>query len=81
MSDIPQNKYPKSVNNIDCIGPCHYPGTIIRHPHMGIEFIKEITPNFNFTHILVDELQDTSKSQLEFIKQLHNKYNTRFLNF
>lgn len=45
----------------------------------GIEFIKEKKPEFLFTHILVDELQDTSKSQLEFLKQLYENYGCRMI--
>ena len=45
----------------------------------GIEFIKEKTPAFDFTHILVDELQDTSRSQLELLNQIHQKYNCRMI--
>lgn len=45
----------------------------------GIEFIKEKTPEFSYTHILVDELQDTSMSQLEFLKQIYDKYDCRMI--
>ncbi len=45
----------------------------------GIEFIKEKKPLFNYTHILVDELQDTSKSQLEILLQLQKKYGCRMI--
>lgn len=30
--DSDTKKYPKSVHNIQCIGPCYYPGTMIVHP-------------------------------------------------
>ena len=40
----------------------------------GIEFIKEKKPHFKFTHVLVDELQDTSPSQLEMLNQLYKVY-------
>lgn len=45
----------------------------------GIEFIKEVQPEFAYTHVLVDELQDTAKSQLEFLKQIHEKYDCRMI--
>ena len=45
----------------------------------GIEFIKEKEPRFNYTHVLVDELQDTSRSQLEFLNQIHEKYHCRMI--
>jgi DNA helicase-2/ATP-dependent DNA helicase PcrA len=40
---------------------------IINH---GIDFLKERKPTFKLTHILVDELQDTSQNQLELLKEL-----------
>jgi len=45
----------------------------------GIEFIKNVEPLFSYTHILVDELQDTSKAQLELLIQLHKVYNTHMI--
>jgi len=45
----------------------------------GIEFIKEKQPEFTYTHILVDELQDTSLAQLEFLKQLYYNYESHMI--
>ena len=45
----------------------------------GIEFIKEKKPAFPYTHVLVDELQDTSRSQLVMLKQIYEKYDCRMI--
>ena len=45
----------------------------------GIEFIKNVTPEFDYTHVLVDELQDTSKAQLELLNVIYKNYNTHMI--
>jgi len=36
----------------------------------GVDFIKDRKPQFKLTHILVDELQDTSQNQLQMLVEL-----------
>lgn len=33
-------KYPKSKNNLQCLGPCYYPGTTVIHPTL-LEFVTD----------------------------------------
>jgi len=45
----------------------------------GIDFIKQYKPNFQLTHTLVDELQDTSENQLKFLIELQKLTNCKMI--
>ena len=45
----------------------------------GIEFIKDVEPIFSYTHVLVDELQDTSKAQLQLLIEMHKAYKVHMI--
>ena len=58
-------KYPKSMNNIQCIGPCYKAGTVIIHPST----LDEITSNVNFCPIDTTVIHDptTGERSIEHI--------------
>lgn len=39
-----KSKYPKSINNYSCIGPCYFPNTIVKHPVFLEQFTDENKP-------------------------------------
>jgi len=45
----------------------------------GIVFFNMVEREYNITHILVDELQDTSGSQLELLKAMQKKFNCNII--
>jgi hypothetical protein len=45
MNNNSENKYPKSKNKFQCLGPCYQPGTTIIHP-ITLEYITDLEKPF-----------------------------------
>lgn len=64
------NKYPKSKNNRECIGPCYEPGTWILHP-VTLDYISHPTDPFCPINEWVDINKQTNKHVTRIVDVCH----------